>query len=567
MLSVQTEINREQNERAARRWIVAVALGVSVVAFGATLSGHFLGDDFGYVQRFARFSFSEWPRLFVREWSEGMWGLGLSELRPVTALSLMIDGHLWGAHASGYRVTNVLLHAACAALVGMIAWRVAQKSRACGIVAAALFALHPVHAEPVLWITGRVDVLATLFYLAMFGAFLRFRMEGGWGALAGGVAAFAAGIFAKEFVLTAPIMLLVADAFWLTRGRAWRALRTWAPYLGCAGVAGIYFLCRRAAFGAGGTGAGIAGFNDADFWPKLAERLLTYFGHLFPPFERWVGAGTPAVAAGRVVTTFGWVAAVGAVVFVAAAILLGKRSRAAAASAAAANSRDLKSNAMPLGAALFFALGWLLVATLPLLVTYVSSRHLYLASAGVCVAAALWLRGLMQRPWPFAIAALALAGLYAERLVQTTAPWRDAGRWSSEVAREFAAVEREAKPGAAVLVDVPHTIRSAFFWEWAFPFAARPPFAREALDTKFVLLEAMPLYFDWDRWHEQPAVAKLAQVEVESWVVQMSDGVPVKRFAVPPEKLRAAAQRFVAAPRKDDPHGTWRRFIDELAKP
>lgn len=57
----------------------------------------------------------------------------------------------------------------------MVGWLAAGREIAGGIAAAVFFALHPVHAEPVQWITGRVDVLTTFFYLAGFTAFLRYR--------------------------------------------------------------------------------------------------------------------------------------------------------------------------------------------------------------------------------------------------------------------------------------------------------------------------------------------------------------------------------------------------------
>lgn len=97
-----------------------------------------------------------------------------------------------------------------------------------------------------------MDVLATLFYLAAFGAFWRFRDEVRPGWLVAGVLAYAAAIFSKEFGLTLLLMLLLSDAFRLTRGAAWRAWSTWAPYLGCGAVTLVYFFCRRAAFGGRG---------------------------------------------------------------------------------------------------------------------------------------------------------------------------------------------------------------------------------------------------------------------------------------------------------------------------
>src|SRR5688500_4647440 len=93
------------------RWpkgvIAVTALVVSLVGFGWTLGGYFQGDDFGYVGRFYEYPFAQWPKLFVASWAGDMWGFQLRELRPVTALSFMVDGRVWGGNATGFRVTNL----------------------------------------------------------------------------------------------------------------------------------------------------------------------------------------------------------------------------------------------------------------------------------------------------------------------------------------------------------------------------------------------------------------------------------------------------------------------------
>ncbi|HEY1107700.1 MAG TPA: hypothetical protein VGE76_03680, partial [Opitutaceae bacterium] len=191
---------------AARAWpratIAAVALVTALAGFGWTLNGYFIGDDFGYVGRFYDYPVEKWPKLFVESWAGDMWRFQLRELRPMTALTFIIDARLWGGEALGYRVTNLLLHSVCSALVGWLAWRAAGRTVICGVAAAVLFALHPAHAEPVQWITGRVDVLATTFYLAGFCAFVAFRLSGHWRWAVIFTGCYFGAAFAKEFGLT-----------------------------------------------------------------------------------------------------------------------------------------------------------------------------------------------------------------------------------------------------------------------------------------------------------------------------------------------------------------------------
>lgn len=543
-------IPSDRPAESARAPIVfaAVALVLALVAFGATLGGSFLGDDFAYVGRFYHYPLARLYRLFVESWAGDMWEAPVRELRPITALSFILDARVWGGNAFGFRASNLLFHAACTAMAGWLAWRAANRDWLCGIAAAVFFALHPVHAEAVTWITGRVDVLATAFYLAGFVAFVRVREV----ARPGGVllvgALYAAAAFSKEFGLTMPIMFLVADLAWLQTWRNWRRWQTWAPYAVCAAVAAGYFLCRSAALGAAESGTGWPDLSSGDFHEKFARRQLTYLAALLPSTERWLYEASPLMR-DHPLRTLG---AITAGVFAAA---VGWRW--------GARWRQTEERA----GAVFFGVGWYLVATLPLVVTYVSTRHLYLASAGLCIGVALLLRGLIRPRWAFALAALGLAWILAPRHDLAVRPWQQAGRISKEISRALAQLAPEITPGGALLLDVPELNDGAYVWTWAVPFALRPPFTARPLDQGVVVLESRGLFVDWGRWHEQPAVDALREVKGRSWIVQRLPEKPLRIIPVPPDRFPAAVARFKASPLTQFPHEGWRRLIDDLSAP
>lgn len=89
--------------------------------------------------------------------------------RPVLLLTYLTDLYLWGAETSFMHLENLLLHAANTVLV----FACARKSiavwfpehRWLPLVAALLFALHPVNTEAVNWIAARSDLLAGTFVL------------------------------------------------------------------------------------------------------------------------------------------------------------------------------------------------------------------------------------------------------------------------------------------------------------------------------------------------------------------------------------------------------------------
>ncbi|MES2693177.1 MAG: hypothetical protein V4773_06865 [Verrucomicrobiota bacterium] len=528
--------------------IAVVALVTALAGFGWTLSGYFLGDDFGYVGRFHDFPVLQWPRLFVESWAGDMWKFQLRELRPMTALSFIVDAHLWGGNATGYRITNLLLHSFCAAMVGWLAWRATSRNAVCGAVAAILFALHPVHAEPVQWITGRVDVLATTFYLAGFSAFLAFRDTGRWRWCAVFAGCYFGAAFAKEFGLTLPLMCIAADVLWLTNRERCRAWQTWAPYAAAVTFVVGYYFCRSTAFGPGGAGAALPDFASLEFQEKLAQRQLTYFGHLFPPLERWWFENAPAFKPGALRTFC----------FVIAGAFTGM-----ALWRWVARWRPVEERR----AGLFFGLGWYLVATLPLIVTYISPRHLYLASAGVCVAVAMLLYTLVRARVALVVVALAVGAFFVSKLKITMRPWHEASVLSGEITEEIRRLTPQLTPGGALLVDVPEIRNGAYVWTWAIPFVLRPPFIDERWDDRLVVLESRGQYVDWERWHEQPAVKELPGVTKPSWIVQAREEIPLRHVPVPMARLRAAAEKFAASPIKEDPHGPWRRMVDELTAP
>ena len=169
---------------AAANWAsvgsACVILLLCIVVGATTIraDNYFLGDDFGFVHHLHDLSLRQFATYFFSDWTEGIYGEQYDELRPMLALTYWLDARLYGAtNAQGYHATNVLLHMLNGLLVFAIARSVAPRQHAVGLLAGSLFVLLPSHAQPVAWISGRVDSLAAAFYLGAFLCFIQFRLR------------------------------------------------------------------------------------------------------------------------------------------------------------------------------------------------------------------------------------------------------------------------------------------------------------------------------------------------------------------------------------------------------
>lgn len=92
---------------------------------------------------------------------------------PLTTLSFAIEHHFFQYKPRIYHLTNLILHLLVVVLVYQLALCLALHPIAASI-GALLFGVHPVHVESVAWVTGRKDLLYSIFYLLSVILYLKY---------------------------------------------------------------------------------------------------------------------------------------------------------------------------------------------------------------------------------------------------------------------------------------------------------------------------------------------------------------------------------------------------------
>ncbi len=204
-------------------WSLAAALllvALVFLAFGGALGFGFVRfDDHGYVY--------ENPMVLAGLTKAGIrWAFTSAYQQwwlPALWISYMATVDLFGPGAFGFHLVNLLLHAANAGLLFWVLFRL-TGSRWRSLAVAALFAVHPLRVESVVWITERKDVLSGLFFFLALLAYLRPAERPGARSLGRVFACMLLGLMSKATVIVLPALLLLLD-FWPLR----RAEVPWDP--------------------------------------------------------------------------------------------------------------------------------------------------------------------------------------------------------------------------------------------------------------------------------------------------------------------------------------------------
>jgi protein O-mannosyl-transferase len=199
----------------ARRNVEWIGLALVVVAtfvvYWPAMNGHMVFDDDFYLTR---------PDLqsvggLYRIWTDPM---VTAQYYPLVHTAFWLEHKLWGDNFLGYHLANVVWHSLAVVLGYVILIRLKIPG---ALLAAAVFALHPVIVESVAWMTEQKNTLSTVFYLCAILVYLEFDRSRRRSDYFFTLILFAAALLTKTATVTFPVALLLI--FWWQRGAlSWR---------------------------------------------------------------------------------------------------------------------------------------------------------------------------------------------------------------------------------------------------------------------------------------------------------------------------------------------------------
>jgi protein O-mannosyl-transferase len=206
-----------------RRWLLPATVALLALAACITSIGH----DFTYDDRYVIMMNERVHSLrgFWRFFAQSYWPpkYGGDGYRPMVILLFTLQWVVGGGAAWVFHLTNILLAVATALAVYWMALALLPPAGAW--LAAALFAVHPVHVEVTGNMVGQAELMVGLSLAVAMGVYLRRRRDGTLDTPTVGLLAllFAVALFSKEHGAVFPILLLVAEWTVVRDDRPWRA--------------------------------------------------------------------------------------------------------------------------------------------------------------------------------------------------------------------------------------------------------------------------------------------------------------------------------------------------------
>jgi protein O-mannosyl-transferase len=283
---------------------------------------------------------------------------------PITMATYMLEYSAFGPNPMPYHLTNLIIHLINTVLVFMLIIKIRPGTYLASIVAF-VFALHPMHAESVTWISERKDVLYALFYLAGLLSWLYYIQKKTTKIYLLTIFFFILSLFSKTVAVSFPLFLVIFD--WYFGRPLWskKVILEKIPFFALSlavGLLGIYM-------------AGTANDTSTPDIPWIyrpfiiSDAVMIYIYKFIAPFKLMIYYYYPDLLAGNLPTKF-YISTVALLVVFTATVFWAVQTK--------TKQRDL------LLGILFFVIPTLFVLQLiPLGRAYAAERYTYLSYIGL----------------------------------------------------------------------------------------------------------------------------------------------------------------------------------------
>jgi len=227
--------------------VFLLVLAATLLAYSNSFQAEFQFDDYHQVVKNQNIrSLGNIPQFFVTA-GLGSYNVEDTGYRPLTIATFALNYAIGGNDVCSHHIFNVSLHIINALLVYLIVLTLIRRpdgrdAYLTALAAALVFALHPIQTNAVTYISGRAVLLASMFYLASFYCFIRYR-KGGYGSpyakyllAASAPILYLSGLLSKEMAVSLPAVMLAYDLIFTLpedggAGRAARKLIYYVPFI------------------------------------------------------------------------------------------------------------------------------------------------------------------------------------------------------------------------------------------------------------------------------------------------------------------------------------------------
>lgn len=184
---------------------LACILLVTCVAFYPSVHGGFVWDDDGYILKnhFVK-------HMSLKNLKQAFTSFIFGNYHPFVIISYTWEYFFFGLNPLPYHVTNILLHLINCILVFVFLLSL-TRSIPVAFITGLLFGIHPLHVESVAWISGRKDLLYTLFFIGGLLSYLSYLKEHKNKFFLYSLILFIMSLLSKVMAISFPFVLLLID--------------------------------------------------------------------------------------------------------------------------------------------------------------------------------------------------------------------------------------------------------------------------------------------------------------------------------------------------------------------